>query len=91
MIFERVNVREDRLEVSRWLDMERSLVQILVTVAITQIKILRIEVEKGFRWTSIEPELVEPNMSINFVKIEQMDGLLSVDVAGVTPVSPVGV
>jgi len=29
--------------------MERSLVQILVTVAITQTKILRIEVEKGFR------------------------------------------
>jgi len=55
--------------------MERSLVQILVTVAITQTKILRIEVEKGFRWTSIEPELVEPNMSINFAKIEQMDGL----------------
>jgi hypothetical protein len=53
--------------------MERSLVQILVTVAITQTETLRIEVEKGFRWTSIEPELVEPNMSINFAKIEQMD------------------
>jgi len=43
------------------------LVQILVTVAITQMKLLRIEVEKGFRRTLFEPELVGPNVQINFV------------------------
>jgi len=46
--------------------MEWSLVQILVTVAIIQMEYLRIEVEKGFRWTMFGPELVDPNVEINF-------------------------
>jgi hypothetical protein len=46
--------------------MKWSLVQILVTVAIIQMKNLRIEVEKGFRWTMFGPELVDPNVDINF-------------------------
>jgi hypothetical protein len=33
-----------------------------------QIKNLKIEAEKGFRRTLFEPELVDPNMEINFVK-----------------------
>jgi len=45
-----------------------SLVQILVIVAIIQMKNLKIEAEKGFRRTLFEPELVDPNMEINFVK-----------------------
>jgi hypothetical protein len=39
-----------------------------VVVAIIQIKNLKIEAEKGFRRTLFEPELVDPNMEINFVK-----------------------
>jgi len=39
-------------------------VQILVTVAITQIEKLRIEVEKGFKCTMFELESVDPNVSI---------------------------
>jgi len=39
-----------------------------VVVAIFQIKNLKIEAEKGFRRTLFEPELVDPNMEINFVK-----------------------
>jgi hypothetical protein len=31
-------------------------------------KNLKIEAEKGFRRTLFEPELVDPNMEINFVK-----------------------
>jgi len=46
--------------------MKFSLVQILGTVAIIQMKNLRIEVEKGFRWTMFGPELVDPNVEINF-------------------------
>lgn len=42
--------------------------QILVVVAIIQMKNLKIEAEKGFRRTLFEPELVDPNMEINFVK-----------------------
>jgi len=42
--------------------MEFTLVQILVTVAIIQMRNLRIEVEKGFRRTMFEPELVDPNV-----------------------------
>lgn len=49
-----------------WKYLEWSLVQILVTVAITQFKKLRIEVEKGFKWTMIELELVGPNVLIKF-------------------------
>jgi len=67
MKFERVNVREDNGKVLGWPNMKFSLVQILGTVAIIQIKNLRIEVEKGFRWTMFEPELVDPNVKINFV------------------------
>jgi len=66
MIFERVNVREDNGKILKWFDMELSLVQILGTVAIIQMKNLKIEVEKGFRWTMFEPELVDPNTKINF-------------------------
>jgi hypothetical protein len=62
MKFERVNVREDNGKILKWFDMELSLVQILGTVAIIQWKKLKIEVEKGFRWTLIEPELVDPNL-----------------------------
>lgn len=66
MKFERVNVCIDNGKVSRWLDMKLSLLQILVTVAIIQMKNLKIEVEKGFRWTMIGPEWVGPNAEINF-------------------------
>jgi len=45
-----------------WIYVEFFLVQILGTVAIIQWKKLKIEVEKGFRWTLIEPELVDPNL-----------------------------
>jgi hypothetical protein len=38
-----------------------------VVVARIQIKNLKIEVEKGFRRTLFEPELVDPNKEINFV------------------------
>jgi hypothetical protein len=38
-----------------------------VVVSIIQIKNLKIEVEKGFRRTLFEPELVDPNKEINFV------------------------
>jgi len=43
-------------------------VQILVIVAIIQIKNLKIEAEKGFKRTLFELELVDPNLEINFVK-----------------------
>jgi hypothetical protein len=39
-----------------------------VVVAIIQMKNLKVEAEKGFRRTLFEPELVDPNMEINFVK-----------------------
>ena len=42
--------------------------QILVTVAIIQIKNLKVEAEKGFKRTLFELELVDPNLEINFVK-----------------------
>jgi len=53
-----------------WIDpvWSDSLVQSLVIVAIIQMKNLKIEAEKGFRRTLFEPELVDPNMEINFVK-----------------------
>jgi len=50
-------------------------VQILEIVAIIQIENLKIEAEKGFRRTLIDPELVDPNMEINFVK--ELGGHLS--------------
>jgi hypothetical protein len=39
-----------------------------VVVALIQIKNLKIEAEKGFRRMLFKPELVDPNMEINFVK-----------------------
>jgi hypothetical protein len=48
--------------------MKLSLLQILVTVAIIQMKNLKIEAEKGFRRTLFEPELVDPNVEVNSVK-----------------------
>jgi len=42
-------------------------VPILVVVARIQIKNLKIEAEKGFRGTLFDPELVDPNLEINFV------------------------
>lgn len=39
-----------------------------MTVANIQIENLKIEAEKGFRRTLFEPELVDPNVEINFVK-----------------------
>jgi len=38
-----------------------------VIVANIQMKNLKIEAEKGFRRTLFEPELVDPNLEINFV------------------------
>lgn len=73
--FERVNVREDHEKGMKWFVLKWSLVQILVTVAITQFKKLRIEVEKGFKWTMIELELVGPNVSIKFASAWP-DGLI---------------
>lgn len=66
MKFERVNVCEEIEEHSGWLEWKISLVQILVIVAIIQMKNLKIEAEKGFRWTMFDPELVGPNSEINF-------------------------
>ena len=37
-------------------------------------KNLKIEAEKGFRRTLFEPELVDPNLEINFVKDAEADG-----------------
>jgi len=65
--FERVNVREDYGKGMKWFVLKWSLVQILVTVAIIQIKNLKVEAEKGFRRTLFDPELVDPNLEINFV------------------------
>jgi hypothetical protein len=39
-----------------------------VVVEIIQMKNLKSEAEKGFRRTLFEPELVDPNSEINFVK-----------------------
>lgn len=39
----------------------------MVIVAIIQIKNLKIVAEKGFRRTLFGPELVDPNLEINFV------------------------
>lgn len=47
--------------------------QILEIVAIIQIENLKIEAEKGFRRTLFEPELVGPNLEINFVNGEEAD------------------
>jgi len=39
-----------------------------VVVANIQLKKLKVQAEKGFRRTLFEPELVDPNSEINFVK-----------------------
>jgi hypothetical protein len=65
-MFERVNVCDEYKKDQWWHWLKYSLVQILVTVAIIQIKNLKIVAEKGFRRTLFEPELVGPNSVINF-------------------------
>jgi len=47
--------------------MNLSLVQILVAVAIIQVRTLRAEVEKGFMRTAVDHELVDPKAKINLV------------------------
>jgi len=42
--------------------------QILVKVAIIQMKYLKTDAEKGFKRTMFELELVDPNGKINFEK-----------------------
>jgi len=49
--------------------LENSLVQILVVVANFQVKYLKIEVEKGFKQTLIELELVDLYVLINIENI----------------------
>jgi hypothetical protein len=46
--------------------MEQPLVQILVVVAIIQMRTLKIEVEKGSMWTAIGHGLVGPKGKIDF-------------------------
>jgi len=48
--------------------MNLSLVQILVVVAIIQVRTLRAEVEKGFMSTVFDHELVDPKAKINLEK-----------------------
>jgi len=43
---------------------------------------LKIEAEKGFRRTLFEPELVGPNLEINFVNGEEVGHNLSLSVGG---------
>jgi len=45
--------------------MKLHLVQILVVVAIIQVKFLKTEVEKGFMRTAIDHELVDPKVKTN--------------------------
>jgi len=44
---------------------EFSSLQILVVVAIIQIKTLKVDVEKGSVWTAFEHGLVDPKVNIN--------------------------
>jgi len=46
-------------------------VSILMEVANIQMRNLKVEAEKGFRRTLFEPELVGPNLEINFVNGEE--------------------
>jgi len=48
--------------------MKLSLVQILVEVAIIQVRILNTEAEKGFMRTAFDHESVDPKEKINLVK-----------------------
>jgi len=54
-------------KVWRWLHMKLIIVQILVVVANFQVRILKIEVEKGFMRTAVDHELVDPKVKINLV------------------------
>ena len=47
--------------------MKRPLVQILVVVANIQVRILKVEVEKGFMRTAVDHELAGPKVKINLV------------------------
>jgi len=47
--------------------MKLIIVQILVVVANIQVRILEIEVEKGFMRTAVDHELVDPKVKINLV------------------------
>jgi len=47
--------------------MKLIIVQILVVVANIQVRILKIEVEKGFMRTAVDHELVDPKVKINLV------------------------
>ena len=50
-----------------WVRVKRSRVQILVVVAIIQVRSLKTEVEKGSMWTVFEHGLVGPKRTINLV------------------------
>lgn len=65
-IFKRVNVPREHWEGIAWAKLEWSPLQILVKVAIIQMKNLKTDVEKGFKRTMFELELVDPNGQINF-------------------------
>jgi hypothetical protein len=47
--------------------MNFTLVQIVVVVANIQVRILKVEVEKGFMRTAVDHELVDPKPKINLV------------------------
>jgi hypothetical protein len=47
--------------------MNFTLVQIWVVVANIQVRILKVEVEKGFMRTAVDHELVDPKPKINLV------------------------
>jgi hypothetical protein len=47
--------------------MNLNLVQILIVVANIQVRILKVEVEKGFMRTAVDHELVGPKLEINLV------------------------
>jgi hypothetical protein len=49
-----------------------------MVVANIQMKNLKIEAEKGFRRTLFGPELVGPNLEINFVKGEEAGFVIGV-------------
>ena len=48
-----------------WILVEQFLLQILVVVAIIQIKILNTDVEKGFMWTVFVHEWIDPKVQTN--------------------------
>jgi len=54
--------------------LKHSLVQILVVVANIQERNLKADVEKGFKRTLLELELVDPNAEINLVENVMVNG-----------------